>query len=199
MAINLVKGQKIDLTKNNSGLSSLLIGLGWDPVKASGGLLGLFSSSNNNNIDVDASVIMLRNDKFSNKNDIIYFGNLKSRCGSVIHTGDNLTGDGDGDDEQILVELSKIPSDVSRLIFVINIYDCIKRRQHFGMIQNAFVRVADRRTNKDIAIYNLTDNYNGNTALTVAEVYRHNGEWKFAAIGQGTNDASLSDMLKKYV
>lgn len=197
MAINLVKGQKIDLTKNNSSLTSLLVGLGWDPVKKSSGLLGMFKSAPD--IDVDASVFMLRNDKFVDKNDLIFFGNLQSRCGGVRHTGDNLTGDGDGDDEQIIVELSKIPQDVNKLVFVTNIYDCIKRKQHFGMIENAFIRVADNKTGADIARYNLSDDYNGSTALIVAEVYRHNGEWKFAAIGQGTNDAGLGDMMRKYI
>lgn len=198
MAINLVKGQKIDLTKNNSSLTSLLIGLGWDPVKKSGGLLGgLFNSAPD--IDVDASVFMLRNDKFVDKNDLIYFGNLVSRCGGVRHTGDNITGDGDGDDEQIIVDLSRIPQDVNRLVFVTNIYDCIKRKQNFGMIQNAFIRVADNKTGKDIARYNLSENYEGFTGLIFAEVYRHNSEWKFAALGQGTNDTGLNDMMRRYI
>lgn len=197
MAINLVKGQKIDLTKNNSSLTSLLIGLGWDPVKKSNGFLGMFSSAPD--VDVDASVFMLRNDKLVDKNDLIFFGNLQSRCGGVRHTGDNLTGDGDGDDEQIIVELSRIPQDVNRLVFVTNIYECVKRKQHFGMIKNAFIRVADNKTGVDIAKYNLSDDYNGFTGLIVAEVYRHNGEWKFAAVGQGTNDTGLGDMMRKYI
>lgn len=197
MAINLVKGQKIDLTKNNSSLTSLLVGLGWDPVKKSKGLLGMFSSAPD--VDVDASVFMLRNDKLVDKKDLIFFGNLQSRCGGVRHTGDNLTGDGDGDDEQIIVELSRIPQDVNKLVFVTNIYDCVKRRQHFGMIENAFIRVADNKTGVNIARYNLSDDYNGCTGLIVAEVYRHSGEWKFAAIGQGTNDTGLGDMMRKYI
>lgn len=197
MSINLVKGQKIDLTKNNSSLTSLLVGLGWDPVKKSSGLLGMFKSAPD--IDVDASVFMLRNDKFVDKNDLIFFGNLQSRCGGVRHTGDNITGDGDGDDEQIIVELSRIPQDVNKLVFVTNIYDCIKRKQHFGMIENAFIRVADNKTGTEVARYNLSDDYSGSTGLIVAEVYRHNNEWKFAAVGQGTNDAGLGDMMKRYI
>lgn len=198
MAINLVKGQKIDLTKNNSSLTSLLIGLGWDPVKKAGGFLGgLFGGSAD--IDVDASVFMLRNDKFVYKKDLIYFGNLKSQDGGVIHTGDNITGDGDGDDEQIIVDLTKIPQDVNRLVFVTNIYECISRKQHFGMIKNAFIRVADNKKGTDIARYNLSDEYNGYTALIVAEVYRKNNEWKFAAVGQGTNDTGLNDMMKRFI
>lgn len=197
MAINLVKGQKIDLTKNNSGLKKLLVGLGWDPVKQGKGFLGFGTSKPN--IDIDSSVIMLRNDKIKSNSDIIFFGNLKSACGGVNHMGDNLTGGGEGDDEQILVDLSRIPQDVNKLRFIVNIYECIKRKQHFGMIQHAFIRVADGNNNQNIAMYNLTDDYNGKTALVVGEVYRHNGEWKFAAIGEGTNDTCISDMAKQYL
>lgn len=197
MAINLVKGQKIDLTKGNSSLTSLLVGLGWDPVKKSKGFFGLLNSGPD--IDVDASVFMLRNDRFVDKKDLVFFGNLQSKCGAVRHTGDNITGDGDGDDEQIIVDLSRIPQDVNKLVFVTNIYDCVRRKQHFGMIENAFIRIADNKTGKDIARYNLSDDYTGSTALIVAEVYRHNGEWKFAAIGQGTNDTGLGDMMKRYI
>ena len=196
MSINLVKGQKIDLTKNNSGLKKLVVGLGWDPVKqGKKGFFGLGSSAPD--VDVDASVIMLRNDKLVSKEDLVYFGNKNSRCGGVIHTGDNLTGGGDGDDEQILIDLSKITQDVNKIIFVTNIYECIKRKQSFGMIENAFIRIADD-SNKNIAMFNLTEDYNGKTALIVGELYRHNSEWKFNAIGEGTQDTSLSDMLRKY-
>lgn len=197
MSINLVKGQKIDLTKNNNTLKKLIVGLGWDPVKqAKRGLFGFGAS--NNNVDVDASVLMLRNDRLVSKEDLIYFNNLKSKCGGVIHTGDNLTGDGDGDDEQIIVDLSLIPQDVNKLIFVTNIYKCTERKQSFGMIENAFIRIADYNNNQNIAMFNLTEDYNGRTALVVGEVYRHNGEWKFAAIGEGTQDTGLGDMAERY-
>ena len=196
MSISLVKGQKIDLTKNNSGLKKMLVGLGWDPVKqGKKGFFGFGSSAPD--IDVDASAIMLRNDKLVGKEDLIYFGNKNSKCGGVIHTGDNTTGGGDGDDEQILIDLTKIPQEVNKLIFVTNIYECIKRKQSFGMIENAFIRIADD-SNKNIAMFNLTEDYNGKTALIVGELYRHNNEWKFNAIGEGTQDISLTDMLKKY-
>ncbi|WML36892.1 TerD family protein [Clostridium sp. OS1-26] len=198
MAINLVKGQKIDLTKNNSGLKKLLVGLGWDPIKQEKkGFLGFGSSQAD--MDIDASVIMLRNDKLVDKGDIIYFGNLRSRCGGVAHMGDNLTGGGDGDDEQILIDLSKIPQDVNKLMFVTNIYNCIKRKQHFGMVKNAFIRIADSSNNQNIAMFNLTEDYTDKTALVVGSVYRHSGEWKFAALGEGTQDPSLSDMASKYL
>ena len=196
MSISLKKGEKIDLKKSNPGLNSLLVGLGWDPVsQKGGGFLSSLFGGGAPEIDCDASVFMLneRGQMNSNK-DLIYFGNLKSSCKSVIHTGDNLTGDGDGDDEQILVDLSKVPSNVHKLLFVVNIYDCVKRRQHFGMIKNAFIRVVDRDTNKEIAKYNLTDDYSDKTALIVGTIYRYKDTWKFSAIGEGTRDTSLRDI-----
>lgn len=202
MGINLQKGQRIDLTKGNAGLSRIMVGLGWDPVQQGGGGLlgGLFGGgSKNANIDCDASVLMLdSNGKLQGKQNLIYFGNLRSRCGSVVHTGDNLTGDGDGDDEQIIVELGLVPANIHKLVFVVNIYDCVRRKQDFGMIQNAFIRVVNASNQQEIIRYNLTDNYAGKTSLIVGEIYRHNGEWKFAAIGEGTHDASLSEIVKKY-
>ncbi|MCM3566884.1 TerD family protein [Neobacillus mesonae] len=201
MAINLQKGQRVDLTKGNPGLSKILVGLGWDPVqKSGGGLFGsLFGGGGNANIDCDASVIMLgANDKLGSNKDVIYFGNLKSNDGSVQHSGDNLTGDGDGDDEQIWVDLNRVPSTIQKLVFVVNIYDCVKRKQHFGMIQNAFIRVVNPTNNQELLHYNLTDNYSGLTALVTGEIYRSGNEWKFAAIGSGTNAASLSEVVRSY-
>jgi stress response protein SCP2 len=203
MAINLQKGQRVDLTKGNPGLSKIMVGLGWDPVQKSGGGGGLFGSlfggGGGANIDCDASVIMLgENDKIRSNNDVIYFGNLKSKDGSVQHTGDNLTGDGDGDDEQVLIDLSRIPAQIQKLIFVVNIYDCVKRKQHFGMIQNAFIRIVNSANNQEIIHYNLTDDYSGKTALIVGELYRHGNEWKFAAVGTGTNSPGLADVVRSY-
>lgn len=195
MSISLVKGQRIDLTKNNTGLKNLLVGLGWDPVEVK---RGLFGKKKGADIDLDASVIMLKDDKLQNKDDLIYFGNLKSKCGGVIHTGDNLTGEGDGDDEQILIDLSKINKDVNKLVFVINIYACESRKQDFGMIKNAYIRIADNSSKKELIKYNLTDDYSGKTALIVGEVYKHNGEWKFAALGEGTSHVRLSDIAADY-
>jgi len=204
LGINLTKGQKIDLTKGNAGLNELLVGLGWDPVASAGGGGGggffgkLLGGGSKVEIDCDASVLLLNdNGKISKKENIVYFGNLKSPCGSVQHLGDNLTGAGDGDDEQVIVQLNKVPADVQRLVFVVNIYDSQKRKQDFGMIQNAFIRVADKN-GQELARYNLTDNYAGKTALLVGEVYRRQGDWKFAALGEGTHDASLSELIAKY-
>jgi len=202
MAINLQKGQRVDLTKSNPGLSKIMVGLGWDPVKNAGGggmFGGLFGGGGGANIDCDASVIMLgANDRLQNNKDVIYFGNLRSNDGSVQHSGDNLTGDGDGDDEQIMVDLSKVPSNIQKLVFVVNIYDCIKRKQHFGMIQNAFIRIVNPSNNQELIHYNLSDNYSGSTCLVTGEIYRHGNDWKFAAIGSGTNSASLSEVVRSY-
>ncbi|MEI4791199.1 TerD family protein [Bacillus sp. FJAT-53060] len=200
MAITLEKGQRIDLTKGKAGLTNILVGLGWDPVSQGGGFLGkLFGGGGGADIDCDASVLMLKNDKFIENRDLIYFGNLKSGCGSVEHTGDNLTGEGDGDDEQVLVNLSKVPGNVNKLVFVVNIYDALRRNQHFGLIQNAYIRIVDRSNNQELVKYNLKDEYAGKTSLIVGELYRHENEWKFAAVGNGTNDAKLADITRNYI
>ncbi len=192
------------MTKNNAGLSGLMVGLGWDEASKSGGsgkgLLGsLFGGGKGNTIDCDASVLMLdEKGKIANKKNVVYFGNLNSPCGSVVHKGDNLTGAGEGDDEQVFVELKKVPANVHKLVFVVNIYKCQEKKQDFGMIKNAFIRIVDNATQKELAKFNLTEDYAGKTALVVGEVYRHNGEWKFSATGQSTNDISLSDLVRRY-
>lgn len=202
VAINLQKGQRVDLTKSNPGLSKIMVGLGWDPVQGGGGgglFGGLFGGGGGANIDCDASVIMLgANDKLQNNKDVIYFGNLRSNDGSVQHSGDNLTGDGDGDDEQVMIDLNRVPAHIQKLVFVVNIYDCVKRKQHFGMIKNAFIRVVNPGNNQELLHYNLTDNYSGQTCLVTGEIYRHGNEWKFAAIGSGTNAASLSEVVRSF-
>lgn len=202
-SINLQKGQKIDLTKGNPGLSKIQVGLGWDEVQKpkSGGLLGgLFGGGGGATaIDCDASAILLdANNKLTSKDRLVYFGNLQSGDKSVQHTGDNLTGAGDGDDEQINVELSGVPSAVQKIVFVVNIYDSVKRKQDFGMISNAFIRIVNPVNGQEFCRFNLSESYAGKTSLVVAEVYRHNNEWKFAAIGEGTNDASLSELIRRY-
>jgi stress response protein SCP2 len=200
MAISLQKGQKIDLTKGNAGLSELIVGLGWDPIEqVSGGFLSGLLGGKKADFDCDASVLLLdANGKFTRKENVIYFANLKSRCGSVTHLGDNRTGGGDGDDEQILIQLNKVPSDIHKIVFVVNIYDCQKRKQDFGMIKNAFIRVLNKSNMQEITRYNLTDSYAGKTALVVGEVYRYQGEWKFGALGESTQDVSLSAVVGRY-
>ncbi len=201
MAINLQKGQKIDLTKGGRGLTGVMVGLGWDEVQKpqSGGLFGMFKAQQPQDIDCDASAILLgANGRiYGNKAEdfLVYYGNLSHWSGAIVHMGDNLTGGGDGDDEQIMVDLTRIPSDVARVVFVVNIYDANVRGQHFGMIQNAFIRLVDLNNGQEICRFNLSDNYYGMSGLVVAEIYRYNGEWKFNAIGQPVQEASRVDNM----
>lgn len=196
MSISLQKGQKVSLSKDNAGLSSVMVGLGWDEAqKAKGGLFAPKPKP----IDCDASALLLQNGHLLGKSDIIYFGNLRHFSGTVQHMGDNLTGAGDGDDEQILIDLANVPSEYDRIVMVVNIYQAVQRKQHFGMIKNAFIRIVDAKTNKEMLRYNLTEDYSGMTAMIFGEIYRHNGEWKFNAIGQGTNDPGLGELANRYI
>lgn len=197
MAISLQKGQRIDLTKGNSSLDRISVGLGWDPVAPS--KVGFFGRAKAANIDCDASVVMLQNDRFQGNNDLVYFGNKKSSDGSVVHSGDNITGEGAGDDETITVDLKAVPERYNKLIFVVNIYDCLSRKQDFGMIQNAYIRVVNPKTNEELVRYNLSENHSGLTTLVAGEIYRHGTEWKFGAIGDGTTDKNLSEICKRYI
>ena len=133
------------------------------------------------------------------KKDIVYFGNLKHYTGTVQHMGDNLTGAGEGDDEQIVVDLSRVPAEYDRIVLVVNIYQAVQRRQHFGMIKNAFIRIVDARNNQELCRYNLSENYDNMTAMIFGEVYRNNGEWKFNAIGQATTDPGLVELARRYM
>ena len=201
MSISLQKGQKVSLSKDNAGLAKVIVGLGWDEVKSSSGG-GLFSSlfkAQPKPIDCDASAIMLKNGKFVDQKDLVYYGNLRHKSGTVNHQGDNLTGGGEGDDEQIIIDLSKVPQEYDKIVIVVNIYQAVQRNQHFGLIENAFIRLVDARNNKEMCKYNLTDDYSGMTAMIFGEVYRHNGEWKFSAIGQGTKDPGLVELCRRYM
>lgn len=195
MSISLQKGQKVSLSKDNAGLSKVVIGLGWDEVKRRGG----FFAPKPQPIDCDASAILLQNGKLLDKEDVVYFGNLRHRSGTVQHMGDNLTGAGDGDDEQIVVDLASVPAQYDRIVIVVNIYQAAQRKQHFGLIENAFIRLVDGRNNNEMCKYNLTENYSGMTAMIFGEVYRHNGEWKFNAIGQGTGENSIGELANRYI
>ncbi|MBQ1915547.1 MAG: TerD family protein [Selenomonadaceae bacterium] len=200
MAVNLQKGQKVNLKKDNGqALGKVMIGLGWDPMEQkSGGFLSSVFGSKNDNIDCDASVIMLQNGKYLKQSDLIYFGNLEHSSHAVRHMGDNLTGEGDGDDEQIFVDLDAVPADYDKLVFVVNIYKAESRKQHFGMIKNAFIRIVDDK-GTEFCRYDLSEKYDGMTAMIFGEIYRHKGEWKFNAIGQATKDGDLGLLAKRYL
>ena len=195
MSVSLQKGQKVSLSKDNAGLANVLVGLGWDEAQPA--KKGLFAPKPQP-IDCDASAILLQNGKLCSKEDLIYFGNLRHKSGTVQHMGDNLTGAGDGDDEQILVDLASIPAQYDRIVIVVNIYQAVQRKQHFGMIRNAFIRLVDGRNNQEMCRYNLSDDYSNMTAMIFGEIYRHNGEWKFNAMGQGTTDPGLGALANRF-
>ncbi|MDR1069579.1 MAG: TerD family protein [Gracilibacteraceae bacterium] len=201
MAISLQKGQKIDLSKNGAQLTNLMVGLGWKEVKGGGG--GLFSVFKQKvDVDIDASVLLIgENGKIASQEDLVYFGNKDHKSGAVHHCGDNLVGGTTGgmeDSEQILIDLNKAPATIHRLVFVVNIYDCVKRKQHFGLVESAYIRIVDKNANEEIASYNLTEDYAGKTAMVVGEIYRHSGAWKFTAIGEANYDAGLSQLVGRY-
>ena len=206
MSVSLQKGQKVNLSKDNAGLAKVIVGLGWDEAKPSGGggggffatLFGGGAATTHQAIDCDASAIMLKNGKFVDRTDLVYFGNLKHKSGTVNHMGDNLTGEGEGDDEQIVIDLSRVPAEYDKIVIVVNIYQAVQRKQHFGMIENAFIRLVDARNNKEMCKYNLTENYSGMTAMSFGEIYRHNGEWKFNAMGNGTTDPGIGELCRRF-
>ena len=176
MAISLQKGQKVDLTKGNAGLTKILIGLGWDTNKYDGGA----------DFDLDAAAFLLgESGKVPSDADFVFYGNLKHASGAVEHTGDNLTGAGEGDDEVIRVDLSKIPANIAKIGFTVTIYDAEARSQNFGMVSNAYIRIVNDGNNTELIRYDLGEDYSVETAVVVAELYRHGEEWKFNAIGSG--------------
>jgi tellurium resistance protein TerD len=199
MAISLKKGQRISLTKEAPNLQQLMCGLGWDVAQKKSG--GVFSGlSGSKQFDLDSSVICLNADKkLTDVKNIIYFGNLRHSSSAIAHQGDNLTGAGEGDDEVINIDLPLIPPDLVNLVFAINIYKCSDRKQDFSMVNNAFVRLVDRASNKELARYDLSGSeYQGMTGMILAEVYRHKDEWKMAAVGNGFKVATLADIAKLY-
>ena len=203
MSVSLQKGQKIDLTKGNTGLKKIVVGLGWDeapePAKSKGLFASLFSGSQKQDIDCDASAILCReNGKLMDKNDVIFYNYLKHSSKCVTHMGDNLTGGGEGDDERIVVDLANLPMQYEKIVFVVTIYKARERHQHFGMIRNAFIRIVDSSDNHELFKYNLSESYDNMTSMIFGEVYRNNGEWKFSAIGQGTTDDGITEISKRY-
>jgi tellurium resistance protein TerD len=175
-AISLQKGQKIDLTKGNPGLSKIIVGLGWDTNKYSGGF----------DFDLDASAFLLdKNGKAHGLEDFVFYNNLVAGEGSIKHTGDNLTGDGDGDDEQIKINLTIVPANIDKIAITVTIHDAIARAQNFGQVSNAYVHVVDEVNSREVMRYDLGEDFSVETALVVCELYRNQGEWKFNAVGNG--------------
>ncbi len=197
MAVSLQKGQKVSLTKETPGLSRIIVGLGWDEAKPEKkGLFGL--GGRTQSIDCDASALVCVDGKIQSTKDVVFYNNLTHPSGAVQHMGDNLTGAGEGDDEQIVIDLDRLPETYDRVVMAVTIYQARQRGQHFGMIQNSFIRLMDARNNQEICRYNLTEQYNQATAVVFGEVYRHNGEWKFNAMGQPTQDGGIADLVERF-
>lgn len=196
MSVKLQKGQRISLSKENQGLSKVMVGLGWDEAERKKGFFA--SLMQPENIDCDAFAVLLQNGKLKQTRDIVYFHNLQHISGAVEHMGDNLTGAGDGDDEVIMIDLNKIPPEYDSIVLAVNIFRAEDRHQHFGMIKNAFICLVDACSNNEMCIYNLTDNYDGKTAVLFGELYRKDGEWKFRAVGEGTNDGSITAFARRF-
>lgn len=176
MAISLSKGEKISLTKEAPGLNNILVGLGWDTNRYDGGF----------DFDLDASVFLLgENKKVTSDSDLIFFNNKKHSSGSVEHMGDNRTGEGEGDDEIIKIDLSKVPSNIHRIAFTVTIYDALTRKQNFGQVENSYIRIINPDSNEEVVRYDLGEDFSVENAVVVGELYRHNNEWKFNAIGSG--------------
>ena len=176
MSVSLQKGQKVSLTKDNAGLDTVVVGLGWDVNRFDTG----------GDFDLDAAAFLLGdNGKASMSEDFVFYGNLTHPTGCAQHMGDNLTGAGDGDDEQIKVDLSKVPADITKIAFTVTIYEAEQRRQNFGQVNNAFIRVYNEETGEELVRYDLGEDFSIETAVVFGELYKNNSEWKFNAIGCG--------------
>jgi tellurium resistance protein TerD len=176
MAVSLSKGQKVDLTKTNPGLTKVVVGLGWDTNKYDGG----------HDFDLDSSVFLLgENGKVTTETDFVFYNNPQGANGAVVHTGDNRTGEGDGDDEQVKINLTEIPANIQRIAFTITIHEAASRNQNFGQVSNSYARIFNEETGEELIRYDLGEDFSIETAIVVGELYRHNGEWKFSAIGSG--------------
>ena len=188
MAITLSKGQKVSLTKGNPGLKHIVVGLGQDTNKYDGGF----------DFDLDSAAFLLdENGKVNADTDFVFYNNLKHSSGAVEHLGDNLTGEGDGDDEQVKVDLSLVPQNISKIAFTVTIHEALERRQNFGQVSNSYVRVIDEDTNQELLNYELGEDFSIETAIVVCEIYRHNGEWKFNALGSGF-EGGLEALCKNF-
>ena len=187
MAITLSKGGNLSLSKTDPSLNQVLVGLGWDARSTDGA-----------DFDLDASAFLLtQQDKVRGEHDFIFYNQTRSVDGSVEHTGDNLTGEGDGDDEAIKINLALVPADIQKIAITVTIHDAELRRQNFGQVQNAFIRVVNDQTQNEIVRFDLNEDYSTETAMIFGELYRHNGEWKFRAVGQGYQ-GGLKAMCHQY-
>lgn len=187
MGVSLSKGGNVSLDKVAPGLEKIAIGLGWD-----------VRSTDGTDFDLDASLFILNADgKVRSDGDFIFYNNPKSADGAIEHTGDNRTGAGEGDDEQILVDLARIPAEVARLAVSVTIHEAESRRQNFGMVNSAFIRIVNRAGDQEIARYDLSEDASTETAMIFGEIYRHNNEWKFRAVGQGYN-GGLGPLAKSF-
>lgn len=175
MAISLSKGGNLSLSKTDPNLNKVIVGLGWDA-----------RSTDGQDFDLDASAFLLNNTKkVRGEHDFIFYNQMRSVEGAVEHTGDNRTGEGDGDDEAVKIELKKVPADVETIAITVTIHDAEQRRQNFGQVQNAFIRIVNAETNNELVRFDLNEDFSTETAMIFGELYRHNGEWKFRAVGQG--------------
>lgn len=175
MGVSLQKGGNVSLEKAAPGMTKILVGLGWDERATDGA-----------EFDLDASIFLLADTgKVRSDSDFIFYNNLSSTCGSVVHQGDNRTGAGEGDDEAVKVDLNQVPADVQKISVTVTIHDAAARNQNFGQVANAFIRVVNDETNEEVARYDLSEDYSIETAMIFGEIYRHNNEWKFKAVGQG--------------
>lgn len=188
MTISLAKGQRIDLTKTNPGLTKAIIGLGWDTNRYSGGY----------DFDLDASAFLVDGNNVCTQDlDFIFYNNLQDPSGAVVHTGDNRTGEGDGDDEQIVIDFSKVPASTHKVAITVTIHEADQRSQNFGQVSNAFVRVVNADNNEEVLRYDLGEDFSIETAVVICELYRHGTEWKFNAIGSGFS-GGLGALCRNY-
>lgn len=208
--VNLSKGGVVNLSKQAPGLDQVMVGLGWDPapqeVEASGPLSKLFGKKTPkvikvaDNIDCDATAILLRGSKLVNSGDVIYYAHKRHDSRTVEHQGDNITGEGDGDDEQIMIDLSKLPDDYNEVVLMVNIYKGIQKGQHFGMLQNAFIRLVNMRNGSEICHYNLSDSpeYINATAVIFGKLIRGNNGWEFVALGTPSRVHGIADVANTF-
>lgn len=188
MGISLAKGANINLSKESPGLNKITLGLGWNARQTAGA-----------EFDLDASAFLLgQNDRVSSDADFIFYSQMHSKCGSVNHTGDNRTGDGEGDDESISVDLAKVPASVKRIVFTVTIHEYDKRNQNFGQVDHAYIRIVNDENGAEIMRYDLSEDAAGITSMIFGELYRNNGDWKFKAVGQGFVNTGLAELATNY-